>query len=373
MKVLVSIGNLRSRAFAALPLLAGALLALSSTVRAQESISPSLTEAQLHERAKGETGALFITGIAIQAAKPLAADFEARYPGVRLDVIGGIVGLELTQRFELETKNNQHRISVMTINDYPAMKALIDKRSIAEWRVPTADRFPKGRIGNSSYSLYYTDVAVEYNETRVSEAEAKLLETWEWAANPIFKGRFGVAVQRCSTCYAPLQMMLDPSMEKRFGWSFVEKMAANGAAPYKNTTFLADRVVAGEKDISWSVAEGTVSSLRQTGAPVRWKIPSPAPSFPNAWAGISRTAPHPYTARLLLNWLTSEEGARALQKHYGARTSLEGVPDGRPVTKEPWYSKNVSYFTIDWDIWAKNEPIVMPKWDQMVTKGAATR
>jgi iron(III) transport system substrate-binding protein len=353
--------------------LATGIVLSASVTHAQAPIPDTITEAQLYEKAKTETGALFVTGIAIPAAKPLGEDFEKRYPGVRLDVIGSIVGLELTQRFELETKNNQHRISIMTINDYPAMKALVDKGSIAEWKVPTADRFPKGKIGNSSYSLYYTDVAVEYNEKLVTEEEAKLLETWEWAANPAFKGRFGVAIQRCSTCYAPLQMMLDPTMEKRYGWPFVEKMAANGGAPYKNTTFLADRVVAGEKDISWSVAEGTVASLRATGAPVRWKIPSPAPSFPNAWAGISKTAPHPYTARLFLNWITGEEGARALQKHYVVRTSLEGVADERAITKEPWYSKNISYFTIDWDVWAKSEPVVMPKWDQMISKGAAAR
>ena len=163
-------------------------------------------------------------------------------------------------------------------------------------------------------------------------------------------------------------MMLGSDMEKKYGWDFLEKVAANGSAPYKNSVFLADRVVAGEKDISFSVAEGNVFALRAAGAPVRWKITSPAPSYPNAWAGISKTAPHPYTARLFTNWITSEDGARVLQKHFGVRTSLAGVPDERPITEEFWYSKNVTYYTVDWDRWSKEEPVAMPKWEAMINK-----
>lgn len=139
----------KNRTFTLSALAAGAML-MSVSAQAQTAIPGSMSEAELYQKAKTESGALLITGIAIPAAKPIGEDFEKKYPGVRLDVIGSIVGLELTQRFELETKNNQHRISIMTINDYPAMKALVDKGSIAEWKVPTADRFPKGKIGNFS-------------------------------------------------------------------------------------------------------------------------------------------------------------------------------------------------------------------------------
>ena len=147
-----------------------------------------MTEAQLLERAKTEGTALFITGIGTAPAELIGEEFEKKYPGIRVDVVGSMAGLELTQRFELETRNNQHRIDVMTINDYPAMKALAEKGSIADWKVPTADRLGKAGSADFSYSLYYTDIAVEYNETRVTEDEAKLLETWDWAAGPSLQG-----------------------------------------------------------------------------------------------------------------------------------------------------------------------------------------
>lgn len=353
---------------------ASALLVLSAVVmsnaRAQTVVPNALTDAQIYEQAKKEGAGLLITGMPFAAAKVLVAEFEKKYPGVKIDVIY-LVGLELYQRFTLETKNNQHLIDVMHINDYPSMKSLVAQGNIADWRVPTADRFGKYRLGDAAYSLYFTDVVAMYNETRLTDAEAKLLERWEWATDPRFKGRFGVTTQRCSTCYAPFQVFLDPEGAKKgYGWTFLEKIADNKPQIYRMTDFMGDRVAAGEKDIAFSEAEGYAFSQRARGAPVRWKIPSPAPSFPNAWIGISKFAPHPYTARLYLNWITSEDGARTLQDKYGPRTVLAGVPDQRPVTKEPWYSKQVVYHEIDFDRWGSEQSAVMAKWEAMLNTRA---
>ena len=269
--------------------LAAAALCLAIAIvpgaRAQTTVPNNLTEAQLYELAKKESGALLITGMPYAVAKVLGADFEKKYPGVKLDIIY-LVGLELYQRFALETKNNQHLIDIMHINDYPSMKSLVEQGNIAAWKVPSAERFGKYRIGDAAYSLYFTDVVAMYNETRVSDDEAKMLERWEWATDPRFKGRFGVAIQRCSTCYAPMQVLLDPQTSaKTYGWPFLEKIADNKPGIYRNTDFMGDRVAAGEKDIAFTEAEGYAFGQRYRGAPVRWKIPSPAPSFPNAWIG----------------------------------------------------------------------------------------
>lgn len=348
----------------------GLCIALASTASAQTTPPLSMPEAQVYELAKKEGAALLVTGMPFAAAKILVTEFEKKYPGVKVDVIY-LVGLELYQRFMLETKNNQHLIDVMHINDYPSMKSLVGLGHIANWRVPTADRFGKYRLGDASYSLYFTDVVAMYNETRLTDEEAKLLERWEWATDPRFKGRFGVTTQRCSTCYAPFQVFLDPEAAKKgYGWPFLEKIADNKPGIYRMTDFMGDRVAAGEKDIAFTEAEGYAFSQRARGAPVRWKIPSPAPSFPNAWNGVSKYAPHPYTARLYLNWITSEEGARALQDKYGPRTVLQGVPDQRPVTKEPWYTKQVVYHEVDFDRWGSEQSAVMAKWEAMLNARA---
>ncbi len=341
----------------------------SEPVRAQE-LSPTLSEAELYEGAKKERGAIIVTGMPVAIAKIIAGDFQKKYPGVTLDVIY-LVGLELYQRFQLENKNNQHLTDVLHINDYPSMKSLVEEGAIANWRVPSAEKFGKYRIGDAAYSLYFTDVVTMYNETHVSEEEAKRLEDWKWAIDPHFTGRFGVTTQRCSTCYAPMQVFLDPEQAKNgFGWDFLGKVAGNGPQVYRNTDFMGDRVAAGEKDIAFSEAEGYAFGQRYRGAPVRWKIPSPAPSFPNAWIGVAKNAPHPYTARLYLNWITSAEGARELQEKYGARTINSDVPDGRAVTKEPWYSRNVTYYPVDFERWAKEQTSVMSKWEALVREKA---
>ena len=59
---------------------------------------------------------------------------------------------------------------------------------------------------------------------------------------------------------------------------------------------------------------------------------------------ISATAPHPNAARLFANWMTGEDGARAIMSTGGLPT-LQGIKDDRLVTKEPWYDPIKQVYT----------------------------
>ena len=89
----------------------------------------------------------------------------------------------------------------------------------------------------------------------------------------------------------------------------------------------------------------------QQGAPIRWVHPKPTVAYGNTWFGISKYAPHPYAARLFLDWVMSDDGAVAVQTKYGGIPTLKGVPDERPVTRQAWYMPITDKYTIDWNRW----------------------
>jgi iron(III) transport system substrate-binding protein len=90
-----------------------------------------------------------------------------------------------------------------------------------------------------------------------------------------------------------------------------------------------DQVIAGEYAIGlMSFNHHTVISA-QKGAPTDWLKLEPVPVALDA-AGILKDAPHPNAARLLIEFLTSEEGQRALQKadYLPAMTSVPAMKPG---------------------------------------------
>jgi iron(III) transport system substrate-binding protein len=74
-----------------------------------------------------------------------------------------------------------------------------------------------------------------------------------------------------------------------------------------------DQVIAGEYPIGLMMFNHHTVISAQKGAPSDWIKMEPVPVALDA-AGILKDAPHPNAARLLIEFLTSEDGQRVLQK-----------------------------------------------------------
>ena len=202
------------------------------------------------------------------------------------------------------------------MSDQPSTVALIDDGHVAEWKVPTHDRFPEQfRMKNHAYAAYLTDNAIIYNVNKLTAEEIKLLESdWRGVLDPRFKGRFAATTMKCGACYAGIHMFLDP------------RNTRINSAP--NSCRQDCRAKAGDllRSARWPRScdrwrarlhlldlEGIALTKMQQGAPVRWIHPKPTPIFSNSWQFISKNAPHPNAARLFQNWITSEEGMKIHQ------------------------------------------------------------
>ena len=320
-------------------------------------------EAKLYEAAKKEGKVVWYESAPLEAMKAVAAEFEKRYPGVKVEVLR-IVGVQQYQRFMQETQAKQHAVDVLHISDYPSMEELVQEGHIADWRVPTHERLPEPfRLKTHAYANYTTDNAIIYNVNKLKPEEVKLLaSSWKAVLDPRFKGRFAVTSMKCGACYAGIHMFLDPKLSREYGPEFLRKVAEQKPAVYGEVLVGLDRVIAGEHDFTYWTWEGIGITHWQKGAPIRWIRPSPTPEFGNSWQAVSKYAPRPNAARLFQNWSMSEEGSLALQLKYGSRTVLQDMKDQRPVTKEAWYEPIQQPYFVDFKRWSANYQKDMDLW-----------
>lgn len=334
---------------------------LSSTALAQPA--PETDGATLYEAAKGEGSLVWYTTNALDLSNALADYFEQQYPGVSVDV-SRYIGTEQYQRYLQESEAGQNIADIVNISDKPLITSLVEEGYLAEWKVPTFERFPEQfRIQNHVYSPNKTIAAIIYNTNNVTDEEAALLEAgWQNILDPRFKGRFAVTTQKNGLVYSGIHMMLDPALSSTFPPDFFEQLKAQEPAIYNDVLNPVDRVIVGESDFTFWSWDGIAAAKLAAGAPIRWVYPKPTPAFPNNWFAISATAPHPNAARLFLNWLTSDEGAVALQKTLGNATSLEGVADQRAFTGESWFRPMSDPYSVDFTRWERDYQTDFDRW-----------
>lgn len=356
--------SLPSRVLGAVALLAAIAVGGSAAV-AQTYPAPE-QEAELYEGAKTEGTVVWYGGAPLEAMQAIAADFESQYPGVKVEIIR-IVGAAQYQRFMQETNAGQYLADVLHVGDRPSMVDLVEKELVVDWKVPTFDRIPDdAKIKSHSYTSYFLATAIGYNPNNVSEEEAKLLLEWRGLLDPRFRGRIATSSQTASLAIATNEMFLDPKMESMFGKPYLEALAAQKLVVYNDIVTPSDRVIAGEQDVAFITGDGVVHAKWLQGAPIRWVSPKPTPTFGSTWFAISKYAPHPYAARLFLNWAMSEEGARSVQQRYGGATTLMDFPDEREVAKQPWYTPVTDRYVPDWDRWTEGAQARWQEWIDMV-------
>jgi ABC-type Fe3+ transport system substrate-binding protein len=350
----------RARLRAAL-LLALAVIGLCAPSAYAQSFPSS--ESALYAAAKKEGTVVWSVGGPLEAMNAIAAEFEKQYPGIKVQTLR-LVGVQQYQRFLDETNAQRYFMDVLQNTDYPSMASLIKAGLISEWKIPTIKRVPdRFRISDYAYAEYVTTNAIIYNVNKVSPAEIKELETgWQAALDPRFKGRFAVSTMKCGVCYTPIHLFLDPKLKDKYGPAFLDKLAAQGPASYSEVLTSVDRVVAGEQDFTLWGWEGIGATKLQEGAPIRWVFPEPTPEFGNSWQGISAHAPHPNAARLFLNWTMSVNGAEVLERIYGSKTTVDGVPDQRSFVNSPWYHPPKQLYNIDEKRWEANYVHDMDLW-----------
>jgi iron(III) transport system substrate-binding protein len=251
----------------------------------------------LEEGARREGQLLLYTSSS--GSEPLIERFMQQYPFIKMD--GFSTRSEaLVQRTQAESKAGRLTADVLKSNVvvYEELKDLFTR-----FNSPSASF----EITPNAATVEYTGIAFAYSKPRVAPADVP--STVEDLLLPRWRQAIGLMAPPNSFAGRWVGALLDHLGEPATR-DYLRKLGDQ--RPYFHTQPEQARngLLAGEWDISMQGITGAVTSARK-GEPVGWVALDPTTLSPD-FIGLFKTAPHPYSAMLFLDWLTSAEGQRAL-------------------------------------------------------------
>ncbi|HVW45245.1 MAG TPA: extracellular solute-binding protein [Amycolatopsis sp.] len=272
---------------------------------------------------------------AIDSAEAKA--FQAKY-GITVNIIK-IGSGELAARYQTEASagNVQADVIASTCSDAPTFKAIVDKG----WATPAKDLGLPALSGAGASALavdgvtfkyVLMPVAIGYNTAMLKGADVP--KDWTALGDPKYRGKI---------------VFVDPDTSGPFYWTFLQWLdntygddlvRAVGAQQlsYADVTTARNQLGAGQYAVDIPTFKVSMNSTAATGAPVAAAV-MPKTTANESCIGVSGPkAPHPNAAKLYANFMTTPEGAAAINSvdgvlsPFGGASASMGNPDPFPTS-----------------------------------------
>jgi len=147
--------------------------------------------------------------------------------------------------------------------------------------------------------------------------------------DPKLKGKIGVPDPAVSPSIVDYYFYL----QEQFGPDIVEKLAAQKPQIFASVLTEAQNLTSGQ--ISAALAVAPLVDEKTNGAPVDYKIPSPAWGA-RFFGSVTAVAPHPNAAQLLADYLVTPDGQEAIARKAGsALPNVKGAVADVSNIREP--------------------------------------
>jgi len=291
----------RTTTRAGLILLATAL----ASARAQAA-DPALVAAARNERKV----VWYTTLIVNQAIRPLKAAFERTYPGIELQFARAD---ESPTAAKIMAEAAASRVQADVFDGISNMVPLKRAGIAAPFVPPAAALYPADMKDKDGYwqaiLLYVFTPGI--NTTLVAKAAAP--KTYQDLLDPKWRGRMAWNPGSIAGAHGFVGNIL-MSMGEARGMEYLRALAAQRVVNIEaSSRAILDQVIAGEYPLGLMMFNHHAVISAQKGAPSEWLAMEPVPVAFDA-VGILKAAPHPNAARLLVDFLTSEDGQKVLQQ-----------------------------------------------------------
>ncbi|MCZ4316147.1 extracellular solute-binding protein [Comamonadaceae bacterium G21597-S1] len=240
-----------------------------------------------------------------QADKVLDA-FKAKYPNIKIKHTRLVGGNALAVRTVQEIQARGYTGDVLTGGaDHMWQLKERGHLSSVDWsalNIPK-EMAPNAYMTSTAASIY----VVSWNTKKVSDAEAPT--TWEQLLDPKWTNRIGSWVR--AAAFAQLAATQGEAKATKD----LERFVALKPMLFKSTFPLAQAVGSGEIDLGLGFYHSTLPPLN-AGAPIKMHALDVVPMH-IIYSAISKDGKNPEGARVLLSWLSSEEGALAYENATG--------------------------------------------------------
>ncbi len=296
----------------------------------------------------------YTTQIINQFVRPSAEAFETKY-GIKVDYVRTNT-TELVLRIENESKAG--RVQADVFDGTGAAGALKKSGAVLQWVPEAARRFGQTYVDPEGYWAA-TNVYVltpGYNTDLI--AKGKQPRTYEDLLDAKWKGKIVWNASQVAAAGTGFIGTVLAAMGEEKGLTYLRKLASQNIAGILQAPRAGlDQVIAGEYAIALNIFNHhTVLSAAQ-GAPSDWIALNPSMGTLSV-ASVTKSAPHPNAAKLLVDFLVSEEG-QVLFRDADYIPVDENVPPRDPSLRPDGKRFSAIWFTPE-EVEAK-----MPHWSEV--------
>src|SRR5215471_14843305 len=271
----------------------------------------SAADAALIEAARKEGKVVWYTTLIVnQAIRPLKEAFEKAYPGIELQYTRAD---ESPTAAKILAEAQAGRLQADVFDGISNMVPLKRMGLVAQHVPPSADKIPADLKDKDGYwiSILIYVFSPGINTTLVSKEQAP--KTYQDLLDPRWRGKMAWNPGSIAGALGFVGATLTSMGEAR-GMDYLKALSAQRIVNIEaSSRAILDQVIAGEYPMGLMMFNHHTVISAQKGAPTDWIKMEPVPVALDA-VGILKDAPHPNAARLLVDFLTSEDGQRVLQK-----------------------------------------------------------
>jgi ABC-type Fe3+ transport system substrate-binding protein len=265
--------------------------------------------AALYQAARKEGEVVWYTALIVtQAVRPLIEAFNKRYPGIEVHYARADSG---PTAIKVMSEARAGRVQSDVFDGIDTTPPLVQAGLVEPYVPSAADKYPpelKDPAGLwNALVLYFLTPAVNTNLVPKPEqprAPQDLLD-------PRWKGRIAWSTAPSSGSAVYVGAVL-ATMGEQNGMDFLRALSKQSIVNVDATNrAILDQVILGEYAISLNAFNHHALLSARKGAPVAWLGLEPISGVMHS-IGLTRNAPHPNAGRLLIDFLTSQDGQKVL-------------------------------------------------------------
>lgn len=261
----------------------------------------------------------YTTQIVDQLARPLAAAFERKYPGIEVRLVRANA-TDTALKILYESKAGKTQVDVF--DGTTTVQPLKKEGYVLKWMPESAKNYPQRFKDPAGYwvatNIYIITPA--YNTNLIPKGTAP--RTFEALLDPKWRGQMAWGSSELSSAGPGFIGTVLSEMGEQKGIAYLRELQKQKIANLGvSARGVLDQVIAGEYAIALQIFNDHVLISAKKGAPVEWIRMEPATGVLSV-VSIAQNAPHPNAAKLFEDFLVSEEG----QKVYQAANYLPADP-----------------------------------------------
>jgi iron(III) transport system substrate-binding protein len=277
--------------------------------------------------AKREAAVTWYTSTPVNTAQKIAGMFQTE-TGIKVELFRS-GGSAVLRRFMQEIDARRVIADVMTISD-PAEVLTLVKRDLV---VPFRPRhFEKIRDEVKDPKGYH--VAQRVNLVGIiarSDKGVALPRNWTDLTDPKYKGLMVMP----DPSYTAIQLMVIGTLSRKYGWSFYEKLRANGIMIVQSHQQVSETLTRGERLIAAEGGDQFAWLDRKAGHKIETILPTDGAFAIGAPTVVIKGAPHPNAAKALAEFMISDAVQKLLPGEgiYAGRSDVEPPPGNPPLAQ----------------------------------------